>query len=172
MYKVRKINFGWYRRKHGILLENLPPGKQQLLIENSFMKWLESDPQTFEIIFKMEDMHDHEKNPNKIIWNPYKDTFTSLKQLEYDSESIEWKCAICRIDILSRPELSEVENFVCSKCQESHNSTNSTVDQRIVKSSVDFTEHCKKILKNEQTEFLKHIKKEAKKNQKKSHDQN
>lgn len=159
MYRVRKINFGWYKRRHGILLENLPPLKQKLLIENNFMKWLNSDPQTFEIIFKIEDMYDHEKNVDKIIWNPYKETFTTLKELEYDSESIEWNCAICKTDIFSRPELSSIENFVCKTCSNSHNSTNTIIDSRIIKSSSDFTNHCKKVLKKEQSDFLKHIKK-------------
>ena len=48
MYKVRKINFGWYKRRYGILLENLPPLKQKLLLDNQHMKWLDSDTQAFE----------------------------------------------------------------------------------------------------------------------------
>jgi len=90
MYKVRKINFGWYKRRHGILLENLPPSKQKLLLENHFMKWLESDAQTFEIIFKIEDMHEHEKNPNKILWNPFRETFTTIKEVEGKSFYDKW----------------------------------------------------------------------------------
>ena len=82
MYKVRKINFGWYKRRHGILLENLPPLKQKLLLENNHMKWLDSDTQAFEVIFKVEDMNEHEKNPNKIVWNPFRETLTTLKEVE------------------------------------------------------------------------------------------
>ena len=67
MYKVRKINFGWYKRRHGILLENLPPLKQKLLLENNYMKWLDSDTQVFEVIFKVEDMNEHEKNPIQLL---------------------------------------------------------------------------------------------------------
>ena len=53
------------------------------------MKWLDSDPQTFEIIFKIEDMNDHEKNPNKILWNPFRETFTTIKEVEADSDVID-----------------------------------------------------------------------------------
>ena len=116
MYKVRKINFGWYKRRHGILLENLPPLKQKLLLDNNYLKWLDSDTQAFEVIFKVEDMNEHEKNPNKILWNPFRETFTTLKEVEADSNLIDWNCAICKTDIQSRMNSKKIENFVCNKC--------------------------------------------------------
>lgn len=162
MYRVRKINFGWYKRRYGILLENLPPLKQKLLLENRFMKWLNSDPQTFEIIFKIEDMHDHEKNPNKILWNPFRETFTTIKEVEADSNLIEWSCAICSVLIKTRLDSKKIENFVCKKCREAHNSRNKRVDERVIDSSVRFTKHCKTLLKGEQREFLTHIRRSSK----------
>jgi hypothetical protein len=162
MYRVRKINFGWYKRRHGILLENLPPLKQRLLLENHYMKWLESDPQTFEVIFKVEDMHEHEKNPNKILWNPFRETFTTIKEVEADSNLIDWTCAICPASIKTRMDSKKVENFVCKKCSEAHNSRNKRVDQRVIDSSIAFTKHCKSLLKGEQREFLTHIRRSSK----------
>jgi hypothetical protein len=162
MYKVRKINFGWYKRRHGILLENLPPLKQRLLLENHFMKWLDSDPQTFEIVFKIEDMHEHEKNPNKILWNPFRETFTTIKEVEADSDLINWTCGICLTSIKTRMDSKKVENFVCKKCSEAHNSRNKRVDQRIIDSSIAFTKHCKSLLKDEQREFLTHVRRSSK----------
>ena len=110
MYKVRKINFGWYKRRHGILLENLPPLKQKLLLENNHMKWLDSDVDAFEIIFKVEDMNEHEKNPNRILWNPFRETFTNIKELEKDSDLVDWNCGICKIEIKSRMDSKKVES--------------------------------------------------------------
>lgn len=162
MYKVRKINFGWYRRRHGILLENLPPSKQKFLVENDYLKWLEPDPQTYEIIFKIIDMKDLEKSGSKPIWNPFKETFTTLKELELDSNIVDWSCGICNVDIKSRMDSKKVENFVCQKCQKSHNSTNKVVDTRIIDSSVKFNKHCKKLLKKEQAEFLSYVRKSSK----------
>jgi hypothetical protein len=162
MYRVRKINFGWYKRRHGILLENLPPSKQKLLLENHFMKWLESDAQTFEIIFKIEDMHEHEKNPNKILWNPFRETFTTIKEVEADSNVISWNCAICESTIKTRMDSKKVENFVCKKCTEAHNSHNKRVDQRIIDSSTKFNKHCRSLLKGEQREFLSYVRKSIK----------
>ena len=162
MYKVRKINFGWYRRRHGILLENLPPSKQRFMVDNDYLKWLDPDPQTYEIIFKIEDMNDHEKNPNKILWNPFRETFTTIKEVESDSNVIDWNCAICNVEIKARMGSKKIENFVCSKCSEAHNSRNKRVDQRVIDSSVNFTKHCKSLLKGEQREFITHIRRSFK----------
>jgi hypothetical protein len=162
MYKVRKINFGWYRRRHGILLENLPPSKQKFLLENDYLKWLNPDPQTYEIIFKIIDMNEYEKVINKPLWNPFKETFTTLKELTLDSNILDWSCAICNADIKSRMDSKKVENFVCKNCKESHNSTNKFIDTRIIESSVKFNKHCKKLLKREQTEFLTYTRKSSK----------
>ncbi len=162
MYKDRKINFGWYKRRHGILLENLPPLKQKLLLEHNHMKWLDSDTQVFEVIFKVEDMNEHEKNPNKILWNPFRETFTNIKELEADSDLIEWNCGICKAEIKSRMDSKKIENFVCKKCSKAHNSRNKRVDQRIIDSSINFTKHCKSLLKGEQREFMTYIRRSSK----------
>ena len=162
MYKVRKINFGWYKRRHGILLENLPPLKQKLLLENNHMKWLDSDVDAFEIIFKVEDMNEHEKNPNRILWNPFRETFTNIKELEKDSDLVDWNCGICKIEIKSRMDSKKVENFVCNKCSESHNSSNKRIDKRIIDSSVKFMKHCKSLLKGEQREFMTYVRRSSK----------
>ena len=69
MYKIRKINFGWYKRRHGILLENLPPSKQQLILDNDYFRYLNEDTQALEVIFKIEDLNEHEKGLKKLFWN-------------------------------------------------------------------------------------------------------
>ncbi len=162
MYKVRKINFGWYKRRHGILLENLPPLKQRFMIENNYLKWLDSNTQAFEIIFKVEDMNEHEKNPNRILWNPFRETFTNIKELEKDSDVVDWNCSICKVEIKSRMDSRKVENFVCNKCSDAHNSRNKRVDQRIIDSSIKFTQHCKSLLKGEQREFMTYVRRSSK----------
>jgi hypothetical protein len=132
------------------------------MVENDYLKWLDPDPQTYEIIFKVEDMNDHEKNPNKILWNPFRETFTTIKEVEADSNVIDWNCAICSTDIKARMDSKKIENFVCNKCSEAHNSRNKRVDQRVIDSSVNFTKHCKSLLKGEQREFITHIRRSFK----------
>ena len=102
------------------------------------MKWLDSDTQAFEVIFKVEDMNGHEKNVNKVIWNPFRETFTTLKEIEKDADLIAWNCGICKASIKSRMDSKKVENFVCSKCSKAHNSHNRSVDNRIIITSIKF----------------------------------
>lgn len=160
MYKVKKRNFGWYHRRHGILLENLPIEKRELMYEHNFLKFMESDPQTFEVIFRVEDQNRHHRKHKKTYWNPYKETFTQLRQVEKDSNLMDWTCAICDSDIKCRIDHKKMENFVCDECSEVHNSSNKTVDHRIIESSNKFTNHCKKLFKKEQREFFTHIRRD------------
>lgn len=162
MYKVRKINFGWYKRRHGILLENLPPSKQKLLNDNLHMKWLDADTQAFEVIFKVDDMNDHERSLHKIYWNPYLEEFTEYKDVEKASGLVDWTCAICKVHIKARWDHTKVENFVCKNCGEVHHSKNTAIDQRIVESANAFMNHCKDLFKGEQREFMSYTKKSLK----------
>jgi len=163
MYKVRAINFGWYHRKHGILLENLPEGKKNLLLENKYFKFLDPNPQLYEIIFKVEDDYNLIKTINKIYPNYYKGGFSTYKQILKDFLLLDWKCAICEADIKCKMNpVKNVENYVCEKCSESHNSTNKSIDQRIIDSSIKFINHCKKVLKKEQKEFIKYARESSK----------
>ena len=132
------------------------------MIENNYLKWLDSDAQVFEVIFKVEDMNEHEKNPNRILWNPFRETFTNIKELEKDSDLVDWNCGICTVEIKSRMDSKKVENFVCKKCSEAHNSRNKRVDQRIIDSSIKFNKHCKSLLKGEQREFMTHVRRSSK----------
>ena len=160
-YKIRKINFGWYKRRHGILLENLPPLKQLLILENDYFRFLSDDVQALEVIFRIEDLNDHERNLKKLYWNSFQEDFTTLKEIMQDSGYVEWYCAICKSDINAKMLYKKVENLVCHKCAKVHNSKNTIIDQRIIESSSKFVKHCKKLLKGEQKEFLSYAKKSA-----------
>ena len=162
MYKIRKINFGWYRRRHGILLENLPPSKQQLILDNNFFKFLNEDTQALEVMFRIEDLNEHEKSLKKLYWNPFRDTFTTLKEIGEDMGYIDWACAICKTDIKAKMAYKKVENLVCKKCKKVHNSQNQVIDQRIINSSTKFLQQCKKLFKGEQREFLTYVKRSTK----------
>tara|TARA_R100001594_G_scaffold91727_1_gene125985 strand:- start:100 stop:591 length:492 start_codon:yes stop_codon:yes gene_type:complete len=162
MYKIRKINFGWYKRRHGILLENLPPSKQQLILDNDFFRFLNEDTQALEVMFRIEDLNEHEKSLKKLYWNPFRTTFSTLKEIGEDMGFVDWECAICKVDIKAKMSYKKVENLVCKKCKKVHNSKNQVIDQRIIDSSVKFLKACKKLVKGEQREFLTYVKRSTK----------
>lgn len=161
-YRIRNINFGWWKRKHEILLQTLPPNKQELLHRYNFFRWMKGDVQAFEVVFRVHDAEMDKRINTKVLWNPYIENFSTLKELHKDSNLVDWNCAICKEDIMCRMDSKKVENFVCSECAQSHNSSNKVVDSRIIQSSVDFNHFCKKGLKKEQKEFIKYTKKSIK----------
>ena len=161
-YRIRNVNYGWCKRKHDILLQTLPPAKKDLLHRHKFFRWIKGDVQAFEVIFRIDDMEMHERIEGKFLWNPYEEKFSTLKELINDSNLVEWNCAICKDDIKSRMDSKKIENFVCTECSHSHNSSNKVVDSRIIQSSIDFNHHCKKSLKGEQKEFIKYTKRSLK----------
>lgn len=161
-YRVKAINFGWYRRKHNILLENLPPAKQKLLLENRYFRWMAGDAQLFELIFRVEDMQDLAKTRDQPVWNPYRDEFTGLRQFLEDSKWIDWQCAICAIPIKADTTDFSVANFVCGECGEVHHKGNKTIDQRIVEASKRFTQHYRETLQGDQADHKRYAKRQAK----------
>jgi len=161
-YRIRNVNYGWNKRKHDILLCTLPQTKKDFLYRYNFLRWIKGDVHAFEVIFRIIDDESHERVKSKIYWNPYTEECSSLKELKDDSNLIDWRCAICKTDIMCRMDSKKVENFVCEECTEAHNSNNKTVDSRIIQSSLDFNHYCKNSLKKEQKEFIKYTKKSLK----------
>lgn len=160
-YGVKSCKHGRKSRKHNILLENLPPAKQKLLLQNQYFKWMDGDVQLFEIIFRIEDTLDMTKTNERIVWNPYRKGFSTMDQVEADSRQVDWHCAICRIPIKSDSEDLSMSNFVCDECGEAHNRSNRVVDSRIIESSKAFTKHCRLQLKYDQQRYYYYAEKQS-----------
>jgi hypothetical protein len=90
--------------------------------------------------------------------NLYTGEFTNQRQIAKDSNLVDWNCAICKVEIVSKMNDFEPKNFLCEKCKESHSDT-TFIDSRIKESSILFTQKCKGELKSEQKEFLRYLKK-------------
>tara|TARA_R110001592_G_scaffold120545_3_gene324931 strand:- start:12034 stop:12531 length:498 start_codon:yes stop_codon:yes gene_type:complete len=161
-YRIRNVNYGWNKRKHDILLCTLPETKKKLLFDYKFFRWIKGDVHAFEVIFRVIDEESHEKAKTKIYWNPYTERCSTVKELYEDSNLVDWDCAICKTGIMCRMDSKKIENFICQECTTAHNSTNKTVDSRIIQSSLDFNYHCKHSLKGEQKEFIKYTRKSLK----------
>lgn len=150
---------GPYKRKFGILLENLKPYQQKILFDNPLIKESSEDDQFMQILFRLADMDISKKTERKIYYNPYKDIISDYKQIESDSRYIDWNCAICKASIKSKMSEFDIDNFLCKDCHDSHGSHNkvTTVDVRIVESSFKFRKHCRKNLLKEQRSYMNYI---------------
>lgn len=69
-----------------------------------------------------------------LIYHPLFDKVCGRDEYERTKELIEWNCAICGEKILTNKRRTDVENFVCDKCKESHNNKKKMVDFRILSS--------------------------------------
>jgi len=153
-------NWGKTPRKHQVILKHLTEDQKKFLQNNEFIKFLPKDHQLFSILFRINYMERMLKSEKVFKPNPYTGEFSNERQLFKDSNLVDWYCAICKVDIVSKMNDFEPQNFLCEKCKESHGDTN-TIDSRIKENSILFTHKCKEELKTEQKEFLKYVKKNA-----------
>jgi hypothetical protein len=82
------------------------------------------------------------------------------EELEESYDTIDWTCALSGEPIRSNINNFNVENFVHPDYHDTLGGK--TVDGRILKSSVAFQQHVKKLLLNQQKEFLNIARKNSK----------
>ena len=159
--KIIRKNYGWYHRRHGILLDPLPIECQRLLLNHIFIRDIAYHDQTLRVLFHIVDMEHDNKMSRKWWWNPYTQEVTLYKDIVRDSNYLDWNCAICNTIIKSEIGDFEISNFCCGDCYSLY-SDNKIIDKRILESSVTFTEKCAIELKKEQKNFLSYTKQNAK----------
>lgn len=157
--KIERVWGGKKKRKYGIILENIDPWYQKVLFENPLIKEdLKTDDQFVQVLFKIAEMERAHKVKDKLYYNPYIEEITYYDDIIEHSKLIDWNCAICNVDIKSEIGNFKMDNFICSKCKNAHNSTNKRIDPRIVESSFEFHKYCRKQLIKDQKRFLKYVK--------------
>jgi len=150
---------GPWKSKCGIMLKNLKPYQQRILLENELLKEdFKTDDAFVGILFKIADMEQSHTYKHKLYYNPYTETVTTYEEVLEQSQWHEWSCAICNHDIQAKMAEFDIGNFVCVHCKDAHNSDNGRIDPRIVDSSFEFHKFCRDLLIKEQKRFLQFIK--------------
>ena len=138
--KIQKSNNPKQAHRYGIKLDGLPRSIRQFLIENrSLNKWA-NDVQFLEQIIRIELNNLKLKNNtkrNKLYFDWTTKTPVPMDDLVDSYFSLENFIHPEYLDVLEAP----------------------MVDSRILKSSVEFRKYCKKLLLEEQKEFMRVIKK-------------
>jgi predicted RNA-binding Zn-ribbon protein involved in translation (DUF1610 family) len=154
-YKLKRIHFGWWKRKFNIMLDPLKPFERRILLDNPLLKYSADNDQFVLILFKIYDMQRNSKMLGKQYINPYVNNITTFKEIKKNSKEINWKCAICNIKIKSNIDRFDAENFLCPKCAETH-TKGQFIDDRILYSSIKFRKACEFLYKHQQ-ETYKHF---------------
>ena len=138
---IRK-NFGWYKRKFGILLDNLKPHQKNILIENPLLKDSAKSDQFVLVLFKIYEMERKFKPKKKVYKNPFTEEITDYYTVQLESEI----------------GLFDMDNLLCDECHDVHK-TAPLVDERILHNSLKFRKFCQKLLRKQQRKFISYIRK-------------
>lgn len=155
-FKVIRRNFGWYKRRFGIMLDPLLPYQREFLKNNLYLRDIVDEDQPLLAIFKILEMEQQNKRSRKWWYNPYTDSISTYKEIIESSNYVDWNCAICNVDIKSNMNDFSTVNFLCKECNKTHNNRK-IIDERILNSSKLFTRHCKRLLKKDQRKFLVYV---------------
>tara|TARA_B100000497_G_scaffold99443_1_gene112473 strand:+ start:27 stop:539 length:513 start_codon:yes stop_codon:yes gene_type:complete len=150
-----------YSNRFGIKLSNLARQQKRLLIENPILgERCESD-QFVHIIFNI-CQHRYTSSKNKYYYDWSTDSFVKMEDLKENYNTIDWVCALSGKPIRAKTDNFSLENFVHPEYHDALLAP--MVDARILKSSIEFRKHIKKLLLNQQQEFLNLARKNSKKN--------
>jgi len=169
-YNIRKLEItrapfvGYknpYRRNsHGIYHEGLEKYQRRLLLENPIIRNRAICDSFMYAIFAYMIPQNIGGSKSKLYWDKTTESFVTMEKLHENYNTIEWTCALSNKPIMSSIDNFDLENFVHTDYHDALDAP--MVDSRILKSSVDFRKHIKKLLLNQQKEFIKYARKNSK----------
>jgi hypothetical protein len=143
--------------KHGIILKGLKPLYQQTLKKHEFIKEHCEDDRFVNIMFGIVDREARSKNKSKYFIDPTDLEVKPRKRLVDEIKIIPWNCSFCKKEIQSKMDDFSVKNFTCKSCYDTYTNNGKIVSELILNNSVEFTEHCKRLINKDRKNFLKYI---------------
>lgn len=159
--KIQRTGGSYPSNRFGVVLSNLSRQQKRLLIENPIMAERAQSDQFVHIIFEM-CQHRYTTKKDRIYYDWSTGKFMKMDKLKENYKTIDWVCALSGKPIRAKTDNFSLENFVHPEYHDVLSSA-TMVDSRILKSSVEFRKHVKKLLLNQQQEFLKLARKNSKK---------
>lgn len=154
----KKVKNPYEPSRYGISFEGMTRQQKRLLIEHPILKDRVEDFQFLQIIFR------------KCYQGPVKtryffdvtiNDFVTREELIKNYDLIDWHCALSGEMIKCNINDFSLQNFVHPDYQDALKAP--IVDSRILKSSIEFRKKCKELLLNQQQEFLRLARENAKK---------
>lgn len=147
------------RNRYGVCYEGLSRQQRRLLLENPLLKERAQDDQFLQILFEVS-RYKNQTSKNRYYYDWSTSNFMKIEELHENYDTIDWTCALSGEPIRANINNFNVENFVHP---DYHDTLGGMIDGRILKSSIAFKEHVKKLLMNQQQEFMRLALKNSKK---------
>lgn len=156
--KLKKPKTPYEPARYGVSFKGMTRQQKRLLIEHPILKNRAQDFQFLQIIFKT-----CYKGPRKkrVYYDTTINDFVSKNELIENYDTIDWHCALSGEMIKCNINDFSLENFVHPDHRDALNKA--VIDTRILKSSIEFRKHVKKLLLEQQKELLDLAKKNSKK---------
>ena len=158
--KIERSNNPKQAHRYGVKLEGLPRSLRRFLIENRSLNEWAGDMQFLEQILRIKEKELKLKNNvlyKKLFFDCTTEEPMLMDELIDSYDTVDWYCAISRKPIKAKFNNFQLENFVHPEYSDVLKAP--MVDSRILKSSVEFRKYCKKLLLEDQQEFLRIVKK-------------
>jgi len=155
--KIKRSKAGKNPTKHGIVLKGLKPTYKETLRKYEFIKDHCDDNQFLYLLFDLVDKENLQKNKSKYFIDPTDGEVKDRKNLNEEIKIVPWKCSYCENAIKSKMDDFSNKNFTCKKCYKAYVKDEKRISQLVLENSVDFTDHCKRLINKDRKTFLKYI---------------
>lgn len=157
--EIKRTGGPYPRNRYGVRYDSISKQQRRLLLEHPIIKDRAQSDQFLHIIFELCRSR-HSDAANKFYYDWSTNEFVKINELKESYETIDWICAISGEPIRSSINDFSPKNFVHEDYWDVLGGE--TIDPRIVQSSIKFQKHAKKLLLNQQKEFLKLARKNSK----------
>ena len=144
--------------RFGIKIKGLKPSYINAFSKYPFIRKSCEDDNFVNALFMLIDKENYEKNKSKIFIDPTDGEIKDKLKLLDEIRIIPWVCSYCKTDIKSRMEDFKISNFCCDSCYEAYTDDGKKVSELVLNNSVEFTNHCKRLINKDRKTFLKYIK--------------
>lgn len=157
--KIRRTGGPYPKNRYGVCYDGLSTQQRRLLLENPIIKERAQSDQFLHILFEVTRSR-HTQHKERFYFDRSTNKFLQLEELKESYDTIDWNCALSGEPIRSNINNFDVKNFVHPDYWDSL--SESSVDGRILESSIKFRKHIKKLLLNQQKEFISLARKNSK----------
>ena len=164
--KIERTNKLNEEKIYGISTRSIAPSFQMFFYKNKFVMDICDNDMAILYLYRFLHRKQLLGISQRLYYNRYLNKVSTYKNIKEDFNKIKWNCSICDKKIISVINSQVPSNFCCKECKKNYLVNKDIIDARIVQGSLKFMEYIKTMYSNEAKIFLKHQKKNTKKEKK------